>query len=491
MTVSDAQFSAWLDDSTAHRVTLYRIGCLIGGSQSTLYLSNKAYIGSSATPYLASIAKDLEISRSISMVGDARLSAGQIDVHNPAGEFDGWFSYVFANQAVTVLIGDVTWAESDFRVQFVGNLSDVGPISATRELITFKFLDAMQRLNTPVSEVKLTGDVLCPVALGEVPNMTPKLDTATGKYYYHVGASEGMIEPRVDGKRRSADITDDAANGRFVFTDAIGGGVITCSVQGDKTGGVYRNTIATLVQLLATSYGKASTRMSSADMDTANLAAFDAANPQPVGLLAADRTNVLAAMAQLASSKGAQVIPSMLGKLRLIQYAIPTSATLTIPRSMIMRDQDGQSTLTPVAWSTVAASVQIGFCRNYTPEANLQTSIPPEHKQMFALDWRTYTTPVDTATQTAYSLFADPVMKQTCLMALADATAEGLRLQALQKVPHTTYRMELTPAGLLVDLGEARTLYGDRFGLTSGVPGLVTSLTVNFGTYHTIAEVTI
>lgn len=485
MTISDAQYAAWLDDPTAQRVTLYRIGCISGGMQITRRLSNKAYIGSAATPYLAIIAKDLEISQSISIDGDAKLSAGDVDVHNPSGEFDSWYADVFANQAVEALIGDVRWAESDFRTQFIGNLADIAP-GSTRALITLKFRDALQRLNTPVSEVKLTGDVLCPVALGEVPNMTPKLDTATGKYYYHVGASEGLIEPRTDGKRRTPDVTDDAANGRFTFTAAVGPGVLTCSVQGDKTGGIYRNTIATLVQLLATSYGKASTRMTSADMDTANLAAFDAANPQPVGLGLFDRTNVLPAMAQLASSKGAQVVPSMLGKLRIIQYAIPTSATLAIPRSMQV-----QKTLTPVARSPVAAAVQIGFCRNYTPEANLQTSIPPAHKQMFATEWQTYTTPVDVPTQTAYSLYADPVMDQTCLLTLADATAEGLRRQTLKKVPHTTYRVELLPAGLLVQLGEARNLFSDRFSLAAGVPGLVTSLTVNFGTYRTVAEITI
>lgn len=489
MTISDAQYAAWLDDSTAQRVTLYRIGCLISGVPSTLRLSNRAYIGSSATPYLAAIAKDLEITQSISMDGDAKLSAGDVDVHNPSGEFDAWYAYVFANQDVEALIGDVRWPESDFRTQFVGYLADIAP--APRHLITFKFRDILQGLNTPVSEVKLTGDVLCPVALGEVPNMTPKFDSVTGKWHYHVGAAEGLIEPRTDGKKRSTDVTDDPTNGRLGFNAAVGPGMLTCSVQGDKTGGIYRNTIATLVQLLATSYGKASTRMTSGDMDTANLAAFDAANPQPVGLGLFDRTNVLAAMAQLAASKGAQVIPSMLGKLRIIQYAIPTSATLDIPRSMIMRTKDGQSTLTLVSRSPVAAAVSIGFCRNYTPEANLQTSIPPEHKQMFAQEWQTYTTPVDGPTQTAYSLYSDPVMEPTCLLKLTDATAEGLRRQTLKKVPHPTYRMELSPAGLLVQLGEARNLFGDRYNLAAGVPGLVTSLTVNLGTYRTIAEVTI
>jgi len=484
MTISDAQYAAWLDDSTAQRVTLYQIGCVSGGTPVTRYLSNRPYIGSSSTPYVAAIAKDLEITQAISMDGDPQLSASDVDVHNPSGEFDSWLSDIWMNQTVNVFVGDVRWAESDFRLSFVGALADIAP-GSSRELITLKFRDALQRLNTPISEAKITGDVLYPIVFGEVANMTPKYDSTSGKWYYHYGAAEGLIEPRTDGKKRSADVTDDATNGRFTFNNAVGPGVLTCSVQGDKTGGIYRNTIASLVQLLATSYGKASTRMTSADMDAANLAAFDTANPQPVGLPITDRTNVLAACAKLASSKGAQVVPSMVGKLRLIQFAIPTSATLEIPRSMQV-----QRTLTPVARTQVQAAVQIGFCRNYTVEANLQTSLPPAHKQMFALEWRT-TTSVDSTTQTAYSLYADPAMEETCLQVQSDAQAEGDRRLLIKKVPRTTYRVELTPAGLLVQLGDARKLYSDRFGLASGVPGLVTKLTANFGTYHTIAEVAI
>jgi len=484
MTISDAQYAAWLDDSTAQRVTLYRVNCLVGGQPVVRRLANGPFTGPAGAPYVAAIAKDLEISRSISMDGDAKLSAGDVEVWNVNGEFDSWFADVWANQRVEVYVGDVRWDESDFRLSFVGNLADIA-YGADRTTLVLKFRDALQRLNTPVSEAKFADGTLIPGALGEVPNMTPKFDSVTGRYYYHWAAAEGLIEPRTDGKKRSTDVTDDPTNGRFSFNTAIGPGAVTCSVQGDKTGGIYRNRIAQLLQLLATQYGKESTRMAASDMDAANLTLFDAANQQQVGLAILDRTNVLAAAAQLASSKGAQVIPSMLGKLRLIQYAIPAAATLSIPRSM-----QAEGTLVPVARSTVAAAVQIRFCRNYTTQPNLQTSLLPEHKQMFATEWQTYTA-VDAATQAAYSLYADPAPIDTCLLTLADAKAEAERRLAIVKVPRTTYRVELTPAGMLVELGEARNLFSDRFGLETGKPGLVTSLTTNFGTYAVTVEVTI
>jgi len=485
MTISDAQYAAWLDDSTAQRVTLYRVGCLSGGVQTWRRLSSKPFIGSAAAPYSAVIAKGLEISRSISIDGEAKLSAGAVEVWSVNGEFDSWFADVWVNQGVFVLVGDARWDEADFRLEFVGALGGIAPGSNVNT-IALNFRDALQRLNTPVSEAKMADGTLYPVALGEVPNVTPKYDSVTGRYYYHCRAAEGLIEPRTDGKKRSPDVTDDPTSGRFAFNTAVGPGAVTCSVQGDKTGGVYRNTIASLVQLLATAYGKESTRMTAADIDVANFTAFDLANPQPVGLAILDRTNVLTACAQLAASKGAQLIPSMLGKLQLLQYAIPTSATLDIPRSMQVQD-----TLTMVSISPVAAAVQIGFCRNYTVQASLQTSLPDEHKKMFAAEWQLYTTPVDQQVQDAYSLYEDPAMEQTCLLTPVDSEVEGLRRQAHKKVPHPTYRVELTPAGMRVQLGQARNLFSDRFGLEAGKPGLVTSLTTNFDTFAVTAEITV
>jgi len=487
MTISDAQYAAWLEDSTAQRVTLYRVGCLSGGQPVIRRLSNRHFTGPAAAPYSAVVAKDLEISRSISMDGDAKLSAGDVEVWNVSGELDGWFADVWANQRVEVYVGDARWDEADFRLSFVGNLADIA-YGADRTTLVLKFRDALQRLNTPLSEAKFADGTLIPGAFGEVPNMTPKYDSVTGRWYYHWAAAEGLCLPdlaRTDGKARKLDVAEEQANGRFAFTAAVGPGAVTCSVQGDKTGGVYRNRIAQLVQLFATQYGKESTRMTASDMDAANLAAFDAANPQPVGLAILDRTNVLTAAAQLASSKGAQVIPSMLGKLRLIQYAIPSAATLSIPRSMQVQDS-----LVPIGRTTPAAAVQIRFCRNYTVQPNLQTSLPADHKQLFATEWQTYTA-IDAATQAAYSQYTDPTPIDTCLLTPADARAEAERRLAIVKVPRATYRVELTPAGMLVELGEGRNLFSDRFGLDAGKPGLVTSLTTNFGTYAVTAEVTI
>jgi hypothetical protein len=487
MAITDAQYEEWLDDDTAQPVTLYHLNCTVGGVATVRRLSNKLYQGgTSASPYLAVINEDLEIAQEISMDSDFKMSIGEIVVDNPDGEFDSWLDDAWSNQLVEVLVGDLRWPVADFRVQYVLTMDDING-GDDDQTITFKFMDILQRMNAPVSEFKLTNDVFCPVSFGEVPNMSPKLDPATNKWYYHKGASEGIIEVRTDGKRRLSpnDITDTPSGGYFQFNTNVGPGLVTCDVQGDKTGGVYRNTISALIQMLVTNYGKADTRFVAGDLDATNLAAFEAANPQPVGLGLTDRTNVLVACARLARSKGAQMLPSRLGKLRLIQYAIPTVSTRDITLAM-----QYDKPLVLVNRTKPRASVNLGFCRNYTPQPGLGTSLPPAHKQMFADEWRTHTEK-DDATALKYKTTVSAIMEETELLKRTDVVVEAQRRLAIVKVPRFTFRTELNPLGLLLDIGQAVKLFGVRYSLSAGKVGLVTRLVFNFGTYRTTAEVTI
>jgi hypothetical protein len=486
--ISDQQYSDWLDDDSARRVTLYNINCISGGTAVTRYLSNKPYAGGPATaPYLPVIGQDLEISQAITIDGSPQITLGELVVENFNGEFDSWFDDVFDNQAVQVLVGDITWPLSDFRVQFNGTLATIKP-GSNENSIALQMRDIMQNLNYPILEDKLTNDVLYPVTFGEVPNITPVYDPATDRWYYNRSAAEGVIEVRTDGKPRVAgtEIIDTPASGYFKFSVAVGPGAVTASVQGDKTGGTYNNTIAPLIQLLVTSYGRTTSRLTTADIDTVNFAAFGTANPQPVGLMPEGRTNVLTACAQLAASKGAQMLPSRLGKLQLIQYAIPTVSTMDIPLSMQVND----APLALVDIMPVKAAVSIAYCHNMTAQPSLQTSLPLDHKKLFADEWSTYTE-TDAAVKAAYQLTADPVNEETCLLTLADATVEAQRRLAIKKVPRKTYRVPLHPPGMVVQVGMAVKLFNPRYNMSAGKVGLVTKATLNFGTYRSLIEVTL
>lgn len=482
--MTDLEYQAWLEDSSAQRVTLYEADVLSGDVEITRYLSNRHYsFGDPANPYLAIVSLDLKIVEAITRDGAARLSAGKVGIWSVSGERDAWLDDVWKNRGIRAYVGDVRWPRADFRLAFVGVMEDVsGNEDPNRIMIEMR--DITQRINTPVSEVLLADGSLCPFTVGEAANVILKLkNAATREYAYHVAASEGVIEARVEAKPRTA-VTDNPSSGSITFLTNTEVGLVTASVQGDKTGGFYRCTIASLVKLLVTAYGEASRRFTESEIDSANFAAFEAGHPQKVGLHTSERMNVIEACHSLTASVQASLISSRVGRLRLVQWGIPAVATASIlPRHYI--DQS----LKPITRHPVVAAVKIGYSRNYSPQPGLQTSIPDEHKALLAAPWR-FRTVVDLPTQTRYKLGAEPPLSETCLNNEDDATAEALRRLNQDKVPRTTYALEGTPATMLLQLGEGVMLHSSRYGMSEGKLGQITLLAFDFGTYNTDIEVT-
>ena len=485
--ITDDQYAAWFSDSTAQRVTLFEVGVNNG---TTRYLSNKYYGGgSAATPYLAVVAGGLKMTESISLVAESGMSTGDIELYNVAGELDSWLDDNFVNEPITVFVGDVRWPRADFRQIFVGRIADVDG-TKTRDRINLRLRDKFQRLNGQVTDAQMgvgaaSPEALRPVLLGEVHNLAPKLKNATTKEYeFSDVASERLIEVRTDGKLRTT-IAQNLAAGSFTFTDAVGPGAATCSAQGVKPDGVYTNRIAPLIKYLVKSRGKASERFTDADLDLVSLAAFDAAHPQVVGLYLSERTNVIEACHQLASSIGAQFVPTRSGLAKLIQIVFPEAATTEI-RANVQLDRSIQL----VAQTTVVGAVNVGYCRCHTLQPNLPTSLPLAHKEMFGEEWLTATA-TDPAVITAYGLDAAPVQQNTCLQDTAEAQAEAARRLAIFKQKRKTYRFEGTPANMLLELGQAVKLFSNRYNLATGKVGIVTSLSPDWDNFHVTVEVTI
>lgn len=487
--ITDAQFAAWLDDSTAHRVTLFTVGVTSGGVATVRYLSNRAYSNApAATPYQAIIKGGLKMTETVPLVAAASLSAGDIEVENINGERDSWLDDNWVNQPVAAVYGDVRWQPADFRPIFTGISADIDGTKG-RDTLNLKLRDKLQRLNTPVSEAQMGGqapnpETLRPIVLGEVHNITPKLKNPnTGEYEFNFGPSEDVIEVRTDGKPR--DVTKNLAVGSFTFVEAVGLGAVTCSVQGVKPNGVYANTVAQLVKYLVTQCGKASMRFTDADLDLVSLAAFDAAHPQPVGLYIPERMNVLEACHLLADSIGAQLVMSREGLLRLVQLSFPESSDTEI-RQSVQLDKSIQL----VAQTEVVGSVRLGYCKNWTAQSTLQTSIPAEHKELFSMEWLSVTA-TDPAVIAAYRLEGEAPLEETCLLRANDALAEANRRLAIRKTKRKTYRFIGSPINMLLAVGQDAKLFSGRYELDGGKVGVVTSLAPNWSDYKVTVEVTV
>jgi hypothetical protein len=445
----------------------------VAGSEVTRYIASRPYVtGPAEAPanavYLPLATGGLAFTEQVSLTGEAGLSGGDIELSNADGKLDSWLGDVWRNRPIKAWVGDPRWPRSDFRLVFDGIIADIA--SANRETINLSLRDKLQRLDTPITETKLGGttpnkDATLPVPFGECHNVTPMLIDPAALEYGFLGAVESSFEVRTNGKPIAVALNDQA--GRFNLTTPPYSAAITVSVQGDKGGG-YAPRIAPLVQRIATGYGKATDRFTLADLDLANLAAFDAAHQQLVGLYVADRTNQAQAIQQLAASVGAQAVMSRTGQLRLVQIALPAAGVpLEIGPEHMRLDS-----LRVVQRLPVVAAVKIAFDRNYTVQASLTTSIPAAHADLYATEWLTETA-VDEAVRARYRLTDDPPQIETCLKTNEDARAEALRRLALNKVQRTIYEFDGEPEMIMLELGQPVVLRDNRFGLQGGVPGVV------------------
>ena len=559
MTISAAQYTAWLSDPGAVRCLLFQVGVLSSGVEQTRYLSTTGYTtGALDTPantnYIGIGSAGLTITESVSLGGEARLTIGDVKVSNVAGVRDSWLNDVWTNRPIVAFIGDVRWPRADFKLVFAGVVADIGAQDAgTLNLV---LSNKLQRLNTAVTDLKWGGDCtysqsastvtvtklnhnrrvgspvevtftsgaavagtytitalpsldtftytagssattsgacrlagvnadsIIPLVFGECHNVTPLLIDGAGlRFQVHAGALAAIDEVRDNGRPVLA--TVNVATGTFSLA-AAPAGTITASVRGDMPGTTYGNTVANLVYRIVTGFGVLANRFTSADLDLNSLNTFETAHPQPVGLYLTDRSNILSVCQQLCATLGAQLAMTRAGLLRIVQLNFPPLDTPVA----IRRSSQIDRTLTIVGRTTVAAAVKLNYVKNWTVQAGLQTAIPAEHKEMFSQEWFTVTS-ADAAVQAIYKLNAEPVATDTVLLTRADAQVEAERRLAVLKQVRTTYRFEGTAAHLELELGQAVTLFSNRFNLTGGVLGVVTSLSPNWQSCHVTVEVTV
>jgi hypothetical protein len=429
----------------------------------------------------------VKFTETLSLDGTPSLSYGDIELTNISGDKDSWLLDVWNNRSVKIYIGDVTWRRSDFYLVFDGIVAGID--SRNRKTINIKLSDKIQRLNTPVSEVSLGGttsnkDKLIPLCFGECHNVTPLLsDPSQHEYQVHISAIEDIIEVRDNGV--PVNFTKYLSTGKFRLSQAPVG-TITCSVQGDKPAAGYSNKVASIIKRIVTSFGNADIAFALSDIDTANFDAFDLSNPQPVGIYLGDRSNVVDVCNSLAKSVGARLAMSRLGTLYLVKLTLPqASAGLTVTSAMMV-----ERSLQPSSVPEVKAGVQLGYCKNWTVQTNLQTGLPEAHIKLFAEEWLTSTV-TDDAVATKYRLHTEPAMEETMLQVEADAVAEAQRRLNMWKVQRRVIKYQGFGDLMFEKLGNSQTVQHDRFGLSAGVTGQVISLSTDWLNIHTDVEVLI
>ena len=483
--MTEIEFTDWLKKGGRYTL-LVEVDTTVPRYLSTVAYTTLPTDSPANRVYSPVVSGGVAFTETLPLDGSATLSVGDIELNNDDGLLDSWLDDVWVNKPIRIYIGDVSWVRADFRLIFTGIVANINSRAANRLNISLR--DKLQRLNTPVSETLLGGttsnkDRLIPLCFGEVHNVEPLLvDPATLKYKVHGSAIERLIEVRDNGVPVS--VNESLIDGTFTLV-AQQAGTITCSVQGDKPT-TYSNSIADTITRLVTEYGKVSDRLTTADIDSAQFAAFNAAHPQPVGVYLNDRSNVIEVCQQLASSVGAQISMSREGLLRLLKITLPATGTplVVTPSDYVAKSLEIKERV------DVKAAIKVGYCKNYTTQTGLNTGLPASHKDLFMQEYLSVTAKNQSVADT-YKLNTEPVQTDTLLLTESDATAEANRLLTLWQQPRTVYKFVGYSHLLTVSLGQALTLVSPRFGLSEGKTGIVVGIQSDWVSRRVTIEVLI
>ena len=302
-----SEMVAWLKTPSHIKCTLVDIlEVSVAGTPTTINLSSMPYSSGGIT-YNASVVGGLNFTESLNAEGTISVNFGSLNLVNVYGANDQFLSYVWNRRPIKIYLGDPSWPKADFILIFDGLVQEL-TTNSENELSLLLF-DKLQRLNDALTEKTLSdlpantyteqiksglpNKVLLPLLFGECFNIqplfvdngtTPTPDTG---YIYMVndGPIEGIIEARDTGVPITVDV--DLARGLITLRNNPAG-TITCSVQGNNTGG-YSNTIPGIITKIVKNYGNSSNRFVDSEIDFTDFSSPSRA----VGIYCSDRLNTL------------------------------------------------------------------------------------------------------------------------------------------------------------------------------------------------------
>jgi hypothetical protein len=478
--MTDADWVLWLKNPNAIRLTLVKAWARVGGVETPFYWSNKGWTSgpndnpanTNWLPLLRGSTAGVSMDLDPNGLPSARTSANDMELVGPPALLTTLLGYVWSNRAVEVYFGDPRWPLSDFRR--ISTQISAKMVRKDAKTLGLMMGDKMRALNAPVTELKLGGsgqykDSIIPLCFGEVSCCIPLLIDANALVYQvHQGAIKEIKEVRDMGVPLVAgtDYTVDLANGKFTLLRQPAG-AINCTVAGDNFNGVYANTVASIIRRIITGFGKASTRLSNADIETdtskvGNFTSFDSSHQQLAGIYISDRTNVIEVVNRLSQSLGSQVFPSANGLLRIVQIGSSgagSAFTLTTDHLVDNQAQAGV-TMDPVA------AVKLAFCRNYNPTTSVSARLPAHVQALYADEWMT-DTQVDQTTADTYKLTTDPDATETCLQIRSEVSTECLRQLGFKKFARRPYTWVCRPEALQIEVGQALVVSHPKLELTS------------------------
>jgi len=477
LSVSDAEYQAWLADPQEERVVLAEIKAYSDGSETVYYLGSKYFhTGSSDTPANTTYEGILKGSPFFSTVmseafgGRSYVSIGELSVDNSDGQQDAWIGYAWDGRDATIKIGDPTWAIADYRTILSGVVDRLA-INDDYTL-TFSLRDNQRKLDVPIQTNLVSSgeeiDQVVPLCYGEVYNITPiQTNATTHEYQVHEGQIEDIVQVYVDGKATTLTVTKDLTNGKFTLSGDPEG-TVTVDAKGHKPSGSYKTTPADIIRAIVT-------RVLSdpADLDTSAFTQFNSDLNYTIGIYIESRQNLLDVLDSILPA-GWYYGFNRAGKFTLAELKDPSGLTseLTIDNLESHGDLGIQKADVP-EWR-----VRVGYKQNWTTMTfGTDSTVAEADRPWLSKQFNEVAKAEDASVKTAHLLAQDPDVLPSMIAGSSNATTEATRLLTLFKTQRYTYSVGAYVAPLQVTVGSCVTLQDNRFSLASGSKCVVTGIT--------------
>lgn len=481
------------------------------GTMTAIRLATGAGYNHPSAPglYRGRVMASLDLTRTLAGDGAvARLRYGDVVWQN-AGEHDAALGWAFEGHEAVIRIGDDAGEWSGFEI--VARAVQ-GTLKATLDTLILPLFDILDRLDVPLNANRFAGDNALPDGLegtnediggqtkplpaGRAFNVTPIYvnttrliwqfadDAGVSDIEAAVGIDDGVFDGAV-ALERGADYGSVAAmaatppaaglyrvyrgaEGSFIRLGSIPVNEITCTVVYGAAG---ERTAAQTIRR----YALRAPWMRGSLVDAGDLAALDAAQPNPVGYWPASGETVLAAIGRVAAGCGARVGFDRLGSLRMRRWDAPSGAPAATfrffePGTAARASDFAILSLLPASSAEVdapASEIELRWYPNWTTQrVSLDAAVPEARRAAVAGEWRRATVP---AAPAARYPAARPLAIDSYLMAGGDD--EAARLAALRSAGHAPWRLvtDLTPRLIgAVDTFDVVEVILDRFGFAAG-----------------------
>lgn len=486
MSVSDADFLAWLNDERSVKCALveasYRDDDILGFE----YLATHPFVSAPTDPlpnqiyngWIKSIPQ-FEQTMSEVFMGHTTANLGEIVVAAGTPETDTWvMQRDWIGRALYVYVGDPSWPQADFRRVWSGVTADLR-VRGTSEIV-FVARDMQHLLNQPIVVPKIESGPLysqpMPAIFGTVYNVPCVLiDETTRKYRFNDGPVASVSEVRVGGAVYGSATVDLFGGTLTLATDQKL--PVTADVVGATFGSSPLDNASDLIKHLVTVRGY----FTDADLDIDSFNTLKAQCAQKIGYgFGPADVMVYEAVDEICNTVGAYTAMTREGKYYVRRFDLDGESRLDIGQNDIMeRGLELERVLAPVA------EIRIGAKKNNAP--NLATSADTfsgatptmvarsrvKHWSVGVSEAQTASTPKTRRLPAASApVEINPGEEDGTIPSLfvnaADAQAEADRRMGLWGVRRFIFKVTCYVAPLTLKLGDAVTITHPRYGFAAG-----------------------